>query len=111
MIQEREQDPTTSGIPKSTVHSVLKRNGHHPFYVQRVKTRSTRDYESRVQFYRRMLKIHREDLNFFNKVLWSDESACRKDGYLNLHNLYSWQLENLCMCMCQEKTGPSTNSK
>lgn len=102
VLQEREQDPTTSvraiqrrtGIAKSTVHSVLKRHGYHPFHVRRVQTLLTRDYVPRVQFCRRMLEMHREDPNFFNKVLWSDESACRKDGYLNLHNLHSWQLEN-----------------
>lgn len=26
--------------------------------------------------------------------MWSDESSCKKDGYMNMHNLHSWQLEN-----------------
>lgn len=41
-----------------------------------------------------MIQKWRENPNFFNEVFWSDESACRRDGYANLHNIHSWQLEN-----------------
>lgn len=32
-------------------------------------------------------------LRIIKKKVWIDESSCR-NGYLNLHNQYSWQLEN-----------------
>lgn len=41
-----------------------------------------------------MLRKMREDTTFFDKILWTDESTCRRDGFLNLHNLHSWHLEN-----------------
>lgn len=97
-----EQDPTTSvrvlsrttGISTRTVHRILKRHELHPYHYTRVQTLLPRDYPPRVRFCREMLRRIREDEQFFNKILWSDESSCRKDGYLNLHNLHSWQLEN-----------------
>lgn len=102
ILQERQDDPSTSvrgislrtGIPKSTVHSVLQRHGYYPFHIQRVQTLMDRDYEQRMIFCRRMLQMHQEDPLFFNKILWTDESACRKDGFFNMHNLHNWQLAN-----------------
>lgn len=41
-----------------------------------------------------MVEKWRENPNFLNEVLWSDESAFKRDGYINLHNVHSWQLEN-----------------
>lgn len=32
--------------------------------------------------------------DFLNKVLWTDESTFKRDGYLNLHNLHAWHTEN-----------------
>lgn len=102
VLQQVTEDPSTSvrliqsrtGIPKSSAHRVLKRNRYHPYHIQRVQTLLTSDYARRVQFCQRMLEKNREDPDFFHKVLWSDESQCRRDGYLNLHNIHSWQLEN-----------------
>ncbi|CAH0720539.1 unnamed protein product, partial [Brenthis ino] len=102
VLQEVEQDPSTSiravarrtGISKSTVHSILKRYKLHPFHVTRVQTLQPRDFHSRLRFCRQMLAKIEEDPQFFNKILWSDESTVKRDGYLNLHNLHSWELTN-----------------
>lgn len=34
-----------------------------------------------------------EDPTFFDKILWSDESTCQRDGFLNMHNVHSWQVK------------------
>lgn len=102
VIHQVREDPSTSvraiqritGIPKSSVQRILKRMKYHPYHIQKVQSLLSRDYAPRVQFCRRMLEFYREDPNFFDKVLWSDESACRKDGYINLHNLHSWRTAN-----------------
>lgn len=102
VLREIEEDPSLSvrtiarrtGIPRTTVHKILKVYRLHPYHVQRVQTLQPRDYAARVYFCRRMLNMNEEDPQFFNKILWSDESSCRRDGYLNLHNLHSWQLIN-----------------
>ncbi|VEN35013.1 unnamed protein product [Callosobruchus maculatus] len=72
----------------------MKRYEYHPYHIQRVQTLLSSDYATRVSFCRTMLEKHQEDPNFFDRILWSDESACKRDGYLNLHNIHSWQLEN-----------------
>lgn len=102
VLDEVRQEPGTSvriierrtGIPKSSAHRILKRHRYHPYHITRVQTLLTSDYQRRVVFCRQMIAKWRENPNFFNDVLWSDESACKRDGYLNLHNLHSWRLTN-----------------
>lgn len=102
VLEEIENDPSTSvrsierrtGIKKSTVHDILKRHQLHPFHVQRVQSLLPTDYPKRLTFCRRMLRKHREDTDFFNKILWTDESSCHRRGIFNIHNLHSWNFEN-----------------
>lgn len=102
VLEEIAQDPSIStrsiarrtGIGKSTVHDILKKNKFHPFHVTRVQTLQPRDYNARLRFCRKMLGKMEADPQFFNKILWSDESTLKRDGYMNLHNLHSWQLTN-----------------
>lgn len=102
VLEEVAQDPSTSvrviqrrtGISKSTAHAILKRYQLHPYHVQRVQTLLPRDHLPRLQFCREMLRRLRRDPGFFNRILWSDESTCKRDGYLNMHNLHSWNFEN-----------------
>ncbi|KOB73943.1 Uncharacterized protein OBRU01_07273 [Operophtera brumata] len=82
------------GIAKSTVHRILKRRKFHPYHVTRVQTLQPRDFAARVTFCRLMLDKIEEDSEFFDRILWSDESSAKRDGFLNLHNLHSWQLTN-----------------
>lgn len=102
VLQAVEEDPSTSvrtieastGVTKSTAHRILQKNKLHPYHVQRVQTLLPRDYEPRVAFCQTMIQKHREDPRFFEKILWSDESTFKKDGYMNLHNLHEWHVEN-----------------
>ncbi|GBP81366.1 hypothetical protein EVAR_6224_1 [Eumeta japonica] len=72
VLDEIEDDPSTSvraiqrrtGIPKSTVHNILKRYRLHPYHVRRVQALLPRDYPKRIQFCRVMLSKIREDPNF-----------------------------------------------
>lgn len=83
-----------TGVDTRTVGRILHRHELHPYHYQRVQTLMTRDYEPRVQFCRVMLRKIREDSAFFDKILWSDESSCKRNGYVNMHNLHSWQATN-----------------
>lgn len=99
VLQAVADDPSTSvraiesstGVPKSTAHRILQAEKFHPYHVQRVQGLLPRDHPARLAFCRRMLRMHREDPQFFNKILWSDESTFKKDGYINLHE---WHVEN-----------------
>lgn len=102
VLQEIQNDPSTStrniernlGISKSVANRILRRYGYHPYHIQRVQALLPRDYPLRVQFCQTMLQKHREDPNFINMVLWSDESTFKRDGFMNMHNLHSYALEN-----------------
>lgn len=102
VLNEVENDPSTSvraieiatGVAKSTAHRFLKRYDFHPYHGQRVQSLFTRDHAPRVDFCRTMLAKIREDPDFLNKVLCTDESTFKRDGYLNLHNLHGWHTEN-----------------
>lgn len=83
-----------TGIPKSTAHRILQRTEMHPFHVQRVQSLLPRDYQERISFCRTMLQRHNENPQFIQKILWSDESTFKKDGYMNLHNYHEWHVEN-----------------
>nr|CAI5854803.1 unnamed protein product [Callosobruchus analis] len=41
-----------------------------------------------------MLRRHQADPEFFNKIVWTDESMCKRDGYMNFHTLHRWQTFN-----------------
>ncbi|KOB69989.1 Uncharacterized protein OBRU01_16139 [Operophtera brumata] len=89
------------GIAKSTVHRILKRRKFDPYHVTRVQTLQPRDFAARVTFCRLMLDKIEEDSEFFDIILWSDESSAKRDGFLNLHNLHSWQLTNPHLILCK----------
>ncbi|GBP93661.1 hypothetical protein EVAR_65786_1 [Eumeta japonica] len=78
---------------KATAHRILQRAKMHPFHVQRVQS-LPRDYPERISFCRTMLQRHNENPQFIRKILWSDESTFKKDGYINLHNFHEWHVEN-----------------
>ena len=102
VLQEVARDPSTSvrgietrtGVSKSSAHRILKKNQLHPYHVQRVQSLLPRDYPARLEFCQTMLQRHREDPRFLERILWSDESTFKKDGYINLHNIHEWHVEN-----------------
>lgn len=102
ILNEVEDNPSVStrmielmtGISKSSAHRILKKHQYHPYHIQRVQHLLPRDYQARVEFCQQMLLKHTENPDFFNNILWTDESSCTQSGYINLHNLHSWNIEN-----------------
>lgn len=102
VLQEVEADPSVSvrrieartAVSKSTAHRIMQRNEFHPYHVQRVQCLLPRDYSERITFCRTMLQKYTEDSQFLDSILWSDESTFKKDGFMNLHNLHEWRIEN-----------------
>lgn len=102
VLAELDRDPTVSiraiarrtGIGKTTAHNVLSKYKYHPFHLTRVQTLQPQDFETRMSFCRQMIMKIEEDPQFFDKILWSDESTFKRDGYTNLHNLHFWALQN-----------------
>lgn len=82
IIEELRHDPTTSqrqmprrmGIPKTTIQRIIRANKIHPYHYQKVQALKPEDYPKRIAFCREMLRRDREDPNFFDNVLWTDEN-------------------------------------
>lgn len=68
--------------------------GYHAFHIQRVQQLQPADYPRRVAFCETMLRKTQNDPDFFNKVLWTDESRFERTGVFNIHNYHSWAIEN-----------------
>lgn len=102
ILDQIESDPSTSvrkisrsiGVPKSSIHVILKRNEMHPFHVQRVQALLPADYPKRVTFCREMLRRMQEDTDFFNRILWTDECTLKRVGIFNVRNTHCWSIEN-----------------
>lgn len=80
---------TNTGLPKSVAHRILKRHSFHPYHLQRVMI-----IPIESSFVKQFYKKNNEDPQFLDRILWTDETTCKRDGYLNLHNLHSWSVEN-----------------
>lgn len=102
VLNEVQGDSSTSvrmvsrrtGIPKSSVHRILQVESYHPYHIQKVQELKPEDYPKRVLFCQEMLQKNREDDNFFNNILWTDESHFKRTGIFNMHNYHSWSIDN-----------------
>lgn len=95
-------DPSTStrvvasrtGLSHMTVHRILRNEGMHPYHTQKVQDLLPVDYPRRVIFCREMLNRIRADPDFFDNILWTDESCFTRNGIFNIHNIHSWNFDN-----------------
>ncbi|GFX12690.1 uncharacterized protein TNCV_3158111 [Trichonephila clavipes] len=55
---------------------------------------NARDQECRFDFCNFVLNTLDENPEFFNEVLWSDESQFSRQGTINTQNRHYWSLEN-----------------
>lgn len=82
------------GVPKSTVHEVIKEQLLIPFHIQKVHAMSPEDYPARVQYAEWFLGQQEHNPNFLTNVLFSDEAGFCRNGIINSHNLHMWAEEN-----------------
>ena len=64
---------TAVGESRNSIHRVLKREGLHPYYLQRVQLLILADYPARERFAWRYLNQCRQDAHFPSYVLITDE--------------------------------------
>ncbi|GBP19966.1 hypothetical protein EVAR_11356_1 [Eumeta japonica] len=76
-------------IPKGSAYRILKRHGLRSYHYRHVQKLLPRDYPLRVAFCSMILQKHREDPQFLDKVVWSQETICKKYGYLSLYSLHN----------------------
>ncbi|XP_076308728.1 uncharacterized protein LOC143224177 [Tachypleus tridentatus] len=72
-----------TGIPKSSVHRMLKRIHWKSFFPALVHALNEDDPDQRVEFYEWYLVKSAEDAQFPNKIVWSDEATFKLNGLVN----------------------------
>lgn len=76
------------------VHRTLREQLLHPYHYQRVQGLLPGDYAPRVRFCRWLLRQHRLDPTFVNRILVTDEACFTRNGVYNSHNAHIWAEEN-----------------
>ena len=78
----------------SIVWRVLKEQNFHPYHFQRVQELLPRDYLPRQQFSQWLLTKREANVNFLQKILFSDEAYFTREGVFNIHNSHLWNDAN-----------------
>ena len=85
---------TNAGMSKSSVLRILKRHKFHPYHVSLHQQLHGDDYVNRLTFCRWAQDRLRNNNNFFQLVLFSDECTFTNHGEVNRHNMHYWAVEN-----------------
>lgn len=83
-----------SGVSQSTCFRILKDSKMHPYHISLHQALHGDDYLRRMNFALWAQERYRDDDEFFNKVLWSDEATFKSNGEVNRHNMHYWSTEN-----------------
>lgn len=83
-----------TNISKTSVSRILKRHHFHPYHIELHQQLYDRDFENRVTFCQWAQNMIVADPNFFDKVLFTDESCFKSNGLVNRHNMHYWAVEN-----------------
>lgn len=102
ILDMADADPTTSTrqiaqqveVSQYFVWNTLKKNGLHPYHLQRVQGLALGDYALRQQFCEWLLDRSNREREFPMYVLVTDECCFTRDGVLNFHNSHIWAEEN-----------------
>lgn len=97
-----EENPNAS-IAKAVEHfqisfgliqKILKKNKFFPYKIRPVQALSPVQIENRLNFAVYMTNRLNADPNFFDNILWTDESTFSTAGMFNRHNTRYWSLGN-----------------
>jgi hypothetical protein len=81
-----------SGVPKSSVHAILRQKLRlYPYHLSFVQALTPDDAATRLKFASSFLET---DLPHLMDILWTDEAYFHLDGEINNHNCTIWSDEN-----------------
>ncbi|KZC08660.1 hypothetical protein WN55_11277 [Dufourea novaeangliae] len=82
----------TSHMSRSSIQRILKQQKYHPHHLILTQELSMADYDHRVTFCEWLQGVM--EIDFFCKILFSDEATFMNSGHVNKHNLHYWAVEN-----------------
>lgn len=81
-------------VSKSSILRVLHKEKYHPYKVQLVQELNEDDPDRRQEFCELMMDRMNADLQFINKIVFSDEATFHLNGTVNKQNCRYWSREN-----------------
>lgn len=82
------------GISKSLIQRILRANILHPYHIVLHQALLDIDFDRWLDHCQWLREMYRENPNFLNHVLWTDEATFSSDGQVNLHNMHYSSTEN-----------------
>lgn len=98
-IEENPHKPTRqlaadNDVSKSSILRVLKEEKYHPYKVKLVQELNEDDPDRGQEFCELMMNRMLADLQFINKIVFSDEATFQLNGTVNRQNCRYWSREN-----------------
>ncbi|KAK3892905.1 hypothetical protein Pcinc_003271 [Petrolisthes cinctipes] len=97
-----EENPGTSTrrrsrqlrISRTSLQRVLRNLNLFPYKVQLVQQLKPKDYQQRLQYAVRIQELARNDRNFTQNLMMTDEAHFHLNGFINKQNCHFWGFEN-----------------
>jgi hypothetical protein len=81
-------------ISISSFVRILSKHKFHPYHMELHQELHGDDFQNRVAFCEWAEERIRNEENFFERVLFTDESTFKNNGSVNKHNMHYWAAEN-----------------
>lgn len=102
VLQAVIEDPNVSlrtlsnnlNISIRSVQRLLKKNRFHPYKIQLHQELLPIDHNIRLKFCERIIGIIEQEPDFWDTVLWTDESIFHNNGCVNTHNFHYYADNN-----------------
>lgn len=82
------------GVPKSSVHQILKEHRFHPYHLQVHQALTNEDHLNRLEYCNWLSNMIEQNDQFLFEVLWTDEAIFKNFGGANQHNEHYWSQNN-----------------
>lgn len=82
------------GIPKNSVHRVMKSLKFHPYKIHLLQELNEDDPDRRIEFCETMMNIINDNALFLQRIVFSDESTFTLHGEVNRQNCRYWADNN-----------------
>lgn len=83
-----------TGVSVTSVYRILQSQKFHPYKLQIVQQLLPGDLVARTEFSQAQILMHAQNQNFYDFLVFSDESHFHLNGAVNTHNCRYWSDEN-----------------
>ena len=82
------------GISRTFSKRVMKSLNFYPYKVQLIQELTPQDFQPRLQYAVKLQELAKNEPNFFDKLIMSDEAQFHLNGFVKKQNCRFWAKEN-----------------